>query len=167
MSDQAYPRTLSHDEEAAELHRILTSVRANRGAVGRLSEGLNLAESTVRDYLVGRIKHSSGFVGACLLATDGDPEIAEMLTPPGYRLRRVPERLQSLKCFEYEMGDVDEQVGRLRIALRKALEDDDINPREATTLFRHIDRQIGELEDLRTLITDALNRGGRVSACEQ
>jgi predicted transcriptional regulator len=50
---------LSHDDEAAELHRIMTNKTDNTGSRGRLAKMLGLSESTVRDYLTGRNKHSA------------------------------------------------------------------------------------------------------------
>ena len=57
----------------AELKIVCVYRPENKGAVRRIAQILGLSESTVYDYLEGRIKISPEFIKAVVIATDGDP----------------------------------------------------------------------------------------------
>jgi hypothetical protein len=152
----------SHDDECAELHRIMTGKRENTGSRGRLARMVRLSESTVRDYLNGRIKHGASFVAACHAATDGDPEIAEMITPPGFMLMAKPDRSNPLANIEQELGDVHSCTGRLHHEVRQALEDELLDATELSSLKRRIHKGIEELLDVERFLDAVFEGGGRL-----
>jgi hypothetical protein len=152
---------LSHREECSELHRIMTSKLENTGSRGRLAVLLKLSESTVRDYLNGRIKHSSSFAGACFVATDEDPEIASLITPPGWVLMPARGNLAPLQGIEKELGDIHTCAGQLHADMREALLDGLLDRIEITSLKRRIHKGIQELLDIERYLDAAFENGGK------
>ena len=159
MREQIQIQAHSHAEECAELLRITTHKHPHRGSRVEVAKLLRLSESTVADYLTGKIKHSSSFVQACFLATDRDPEIGAMLEPPGFMLCPCPERTDPLDCIEKELGDVHLGAGQLHSDVRRALEDGHLDTQELSQLKRRIRRCIEELMDVERFVEGVFQRG--------
>jgi hypothetical protein len=159
--NQYRPAILSHDEECRELHRIMTSKTENTGSRGRLAFLTGLSESTIRDYLIGRIKHSASFVAACFIATNGDPEIAQFLTPANYALMPVPERKNPLANIEMVLGDVHILAGLLHADVRCALNDGHFDSTELNSLKRRIYSSIEALFDVERYLEEIYESGGQ------
>jgi hypothetical protein len=148
----------SHAEECTELHRIMTSKKENTGSRGRLALLLKIGESTVRDYLNGRIKHSASFVTACFAATGGDPEVGEMPAPG----KRAP-----IQGIEKELGDEHTCAGLLHSDVREALKDGLLDRIEISSLKRRINKGIQELLDVERYLDAAFANGGLPPNTEQ
>jgi hypothetical protein len=157
----------SHAEECTELHRIMTSKKENTGSRGRLALLLKIGESTVRDYLNGRIKHSASFVTACFAATGGDPEVGEMLTPPGWILMPAPGKRAPIQGIEKELGDEHTCAGLLHSDVREALKDGLLDRIEISSLKRRINKGIQELLDVERYLDAAFANGGLPPNTEQ
>lgn len=153
---------LEQQELAAEYHRVLTSKPENRGAVARIAEILGLSESTVYDYLYGKIKIGRRFEHAAFQATN-DPEIRAMLEPQGWRLAPDPAHRKPSGDVEREMGDAHMVLGQLHQALRDGVKGDNRLDRvERETVRRLVDRLKGEVADIEALLDRAEANHGRL-----
>lgn len=79
---------MENDAIASELKLVLLyrEDSRNEGAVTKIASILGLAKRTIYDYLDGRIKINLPFLHACVIATNGDPDIKKFLEPVGWML---------------------------------------------------------------------------------
>ena len=142
-------RRHSAQETAAELHRIITMKRANRGAVGRIADRRDIADSTVYDYLSGKILCDHEFIKDAFLAT-GDPEIRAMLEPEGWVLTAALGN-DHARDPEKEIGDVNLASAALLAYLREAQADGRFERDEldkAERLLANLQTQVADLSDM-------------------
>ena len=142
---------MDNEAIAAELKAAIIYRTENRGAVRRIADRMGLSESTIYDYLEGRIKTSLEFIRAGVVATSGDPDVRKFLEPPGWSLTRSDCEPQT-QDVEREIGDVDIAVSGIRAAVRRAQEDGRISCVERSRIKRAIEDARVELNQLETLI---------------
>lgn len=142
---------MDNEAIARELKAACVYRTENRGAVRRIAEGMNLTESTIYDYLDGRIKASLPFLLAATVATDGDPDVKKFLEPPGWTLVKA-EACPQTDDFEHELGDVDIAVSAIRAKVRRAQEDGRIDNGERANIRRAIENARVELNELDVLL---------------
>jgi len=151
----------TREERTAELHRILTTKQANRGAVGRIAAMRRLADSTVYDYLYGKIIADVDFIIDAFLATE-DPEIRAMLEPEGWTLRPSQGTAEATADIEREIGDVNLAISALHAHLRQSLGDRRMSPEELDRAERLLDILERQAADIRRLLAHARANHGRV-----
>jgi len=57
-----------------------------RGIINKVAEIMGLSPNTVYDYADGRIKPSTAYLHAAVIATDGHPDVKKFLEPEGWTL---------------------------------------------------------------------------------
>ena len=87
MAFRKIPKKFDAEQMAADLKTLLVySEHYPDTIVSRIAAELGVARRTVYDVLDGRIKVSLDFLHACVIATNGDPEVKKYLEPEGFEL---------------------------------------------------------------------------------
>jgi len=144
---------MDNDALSAELRRILTG--RHRGAVKNIAGYLGISESTAYDYLNGRIRISTEFLQAAVIASDNDPEIIAFLIPKGYKLTPCDCEIPGTNNIQKEMSDIYRSASRLHETVDEALQDGKISSQELIEIINKAKAVQCETEQVLTLCKSA------------
>ena len=136
----------SNAEIAAEL-KAAVLFREYDNPVQKIADMLGLKNRTVYDYFDGNIKISLPFLHACLIVTDGDPDIKKYLCPEGWDLVPVIHS-ENVGDVEKECGNVHIAASELLMAIRAARSDGRITPNERAIIEKAMDNVRREIIDV-------------------
>jgi len=122
------------------------------GVVTRIANITGFSKRTVYDYLDGKIRMSTAFLHAAVIASDGHPRVKSFLEPQGWMLTpKATVKSCEAPDWEKEMGDVHIAAANLHGSLREALADGSISESELNRLIRDGDDLRREWDEVLSL----------------
>ena len=128
--------------------------------VKRISEKMNLSDSTIYDYLAGRVKMNLRFLKAVVSVTE-DHFLMKYLEPDGMSLVVQEEIFCPTDDWDKESFDVVSAIATLRERARELMENGQPTKNAQLELLVNFKECRRELDQLEALILGRVTRSGR------